>query len=84
MQFVLLSQRILRTQTASITQPDGISQSITPFPALAFEGIDQHEQSFHVLALRQTLTWDESGQLDYADEQAPAAGRMIFRRTKPE
>jgi len=50
----------------------------TPFPALAFEGIDQHEQSFHVLALRQTLTWDESGQLDYADEQAPLCGEDEF------
>lgn len=43
----------------------------TPFPALAFEGIDQHDQSFHVIALRQTLTWDEHGILAYADEQAP-------------
>lgn len=43
----------------------------TPFPALAFEGIDQHDQAFHVVVLRQTLTWDEHGKLHYADEQAP-------------
>lgn len=43
----------------------------TPFPALAFEGIDQHDQSFHVIVLRQTLTWDKSDELAYADEQAP-------------
>ncbi len=43
----------------------------TPFPALAFEGIDQHDQSFHVIALRQTLVWNENGELTYADEQAP-------------
>lgn len=43
----------------------------TPFPALAFEGIDQHDQAFHVVALRQTLTWDKHGKLDYADEQTP-------------
>lgn len=43
----------------------------TPFPALAFEGIDQHDQAFHVVVLRQTLTWNEHGKLDYADEQSP-------------
>ena len=43
----------------------------TPFPALAFEGIDSQNQPFHVVVLRQTLTWDDAGRLDYADEQAP-------------
>ena len=43
----------------------------TPFPALAFEGIDPQNQPFHVVVLRQTLTWDDAGRLDYADEQAP-------------
>jgi hypothetical protein len=43
----------------------------TPFPALLFEGIDPHSQHFHVLALRQTLTWDDDGKLAYSDEQAP-------------
>lgn len=42
----------------------------TPFPALAFEGIDQHEQRFHVAVLRQTLDLTEDGPL-YADEQLP-------------
>ena len=42
----------------------------TPFPALAFAGIDQHEQNFHVLVLRQTLSF-ASGQLEYADAQEP-------------
>ena len=42
----------------------------TPFPALAFAGIDQHEQRFHVLVLRQTLSF-ASGALEYADAQAP-------------
>jgi len=42
----------------------------TPFPALAFEGIDQHAQTFHVLVLRQTFTF-ETGVLRFADEQAP-------------
>lgn len=43
----------------------------TSFPALAFEGIDQHAQAFHVVVLRQTLAWDHSGHLDYTDAQAP-------------
>ena len=42
----------------------------TPFPAQAFEGIDQHDQAFHVVVLRQTLTF-ASGQLQYADAQEP-------------
>lgn len=42
----------------------------TPFPALAFGGIDQHDQAFHVLVLRQTLSF-ETGTLLLADEQAP-------------
>jgi hypothetical protein len=43
----------------------------TPFPALAFEGIDQHDQAFHVVVMRQTLNWDAQGKLSYADEQSP-------------
>ena len=42
----------------------------TPFPALAFAGIDQHDQHFHVLVLRQTLRF-ANGQLEYADSQEP-------------
>lgn len=41
----------------------------TPFPALAFQGIDQHQQAFHVVALRQTLSWQSVGLLEFADEQ---------------
>ena len=45
-------------------------RNLTPFPALAFEGIDQHQQAFHVVVLRQTLSY-AGGVLDYADDQAP-------------
>ena len=44
--------------------------NFTPFPALAFQGLDQHQQDFHVLVLRQTLSF-ATGTLMYADEQAP-------------
>jgi hypothetical protein len=43
----------------------------TRFPALAFEGTDPHSQHFHVMVLRQTLTWDEHITLGYADRQQP-------------
>jgi len=43
----------------------------TPFPALAFGGIDQRGHAFHVLALRQTFTWNQTGTLVFADEQEP-------------
>jgi hypothetical protein len=46
-------------------------RNYTPFPALVFEGIDQRNQPFHVMTLRQTLTWDDVGKLEYTDEQAP-------------
>ena len=49
----------------------------TPFPALAFQGIDQNEQEFHVLVLRQTLSFAE-GALVYADEQAPLCAEDEF------
>lgn len=43
----------------------------TPYPALAFEGLDQLGQSFHVVVMRQTYTWNENGLLIVADEQDP-------------
>ncbi|MFB9246468.1 DUF2169 domain-containing protein, partial [Massilia antarctica] len=43
----------------------------TPFPAQDFGGVDQHDQEFYVVALRQTLTWGESAVLAYADKQLP-------------
>ena len=42
----------------------------TPFPAQAFEAIDQYEQQFHVFVLRQTFDFS-SGKLKYADKQQP-------------
>ncbi|MGP5505669.1 DUF2169 domain-containing protein [Psychrobacter celer] len=43
----------------------------TNHPALAFEGIDQLGQSFHVVVMRQTYTWNEQGLLILAEEQDP-------------
>lgn len=47
----------------------------TQFPALSFEGIDQLDQSFHVVVMRQTYTWNDKGLLILADEQDPMYGR---------
>jgi hypothetical protein len=49
----------------------------TPFPALRLEGENQHGQAFHVLVLRQTLSF-ATGVLEYADEQAPLCDSDIF------
>jgi len=43
----------------------------TQFPAFAFFGVKPEGGEFHVVALRQTLTWDKTGQLLFTDEQAP-------------
>jgi len=45
-------------------------RNLTPFPAQDFEGIDQHDQAFYVVVLRQTLSF-ASGKLAYADDQEP-------------
>jgi hypothetical protein len=45
-------------------------RNLTPFPALAFEGVDQYDEKFHVIVLRQTLDFS-SGKLEYADVQSP-------------
>lgn len=42
----------------------------TPSPALSFEGVDA-QQAFHVIVMRQTYIWDESGLLQLACEQDP-------------
>lgn len=42
----------------------------TPFPAAAFDAVDQHAQQFQVFVLRQTLSFG-SGQFEYADKQQP-------------
>ena len=43
----------------------------TSHPALAFEGVDQLKQGFHIVVMRQTYTWNEQGLLVLADEQDP-------------
>jgi hypothetical protein len=60
-------------------------RNTTPFPALAFQGVDQYAQRFHVVALRQTLVWDAQGQLSYAPMQTPlcVADQYFDSQTTP-
>jgi len=51
--------------------------NLTPFPAQAFEAIDQHDQRFHVFVLRQTFDFS-SGKLEYAGTQAPLCDADIY------
>lgn len=46
-------------------------RNLTPFPGLAFQGVDQRAQSFHVAVLRQTLTWNDDAVMRFADVQLP-------------
>lgn len=43
----------------------------TPFPALVFAGVDGRKQGFHVMVLRQTLTWNDARDLHFSDAQQP-------------
>lgn len=43
----------------------------TPFPGLAFQGVDQRVQPFHVAVLRQTLTWNDDAVMRFAEVQLP-------------
>lgn len=45
----------------------------TPFPALAFQALDKHEQRFRVLALRTTSEISPDGTLHFTQAQAPLA-----------
>lgn len=43
----------------------------TPYPALSFEGIDQLSQTFHVVVMRVTCTWNDKGLLQPSDNPDP-------------
>lgn len=50
----------------------------TVFPCQDFAGIDQHDQEFYVVALRQTLEWGDDGLLRYAAIQDPLCESDIY------
>ena len=48
-------------------------RNITPYPAMAFDALDQHDQRFHVVVMRLTFELQHDGQLLLAPEQTPLA-----------
>lgn len=56
----------------------------TPFPGLAFQGVDQRSQAFHVAVLRQTLTWNDAATMRFADEQLPLCEADLALSPEPD
>jgi hypothetical protein len=48
-------------------------RNLTPFPAIAFDGIDQHHQRFHSVVMRLTFALQDDGALSLAPVQTPLA-----------
>jgi hypothetical protein len=46
-------------------------RNLTPYPAMAFDALDQHDQRFHVVVMRLTFELQPGGQLLLAPEQTP-------------
>ncbi|WP_258398690.1 DUF2169 domain-containing protein [Herbaspirillum rubrisubalbicans] len=46
-------------------------RNLTPYPAMAFDALDQQEQRFHVVVMRLTFELQPDGQLLLAPEQTP-------------
>ncbi len=48
-------------------------RNLTPFPAIAFDGLDQHDQRFHSVVMRLTFALRDDGALAFAPVQTPLA-----------
>ena len=46
-------------------------RNLTPYPAMAFDALDQHDQRFHVVVMLLTFELQPDGQLLLAPEQTP-------------
>lgn len=46
-------------------------RNLTPFPAIAFDALDQRDVRFHTVAIRLTFTLQPDGTLAFAEEQTP-------------
>lgn len=47
--------------------------NFTPFPALAFQALDQNTEKYHVVVMRATLDIKDGGILQYSEDQSPLA-----------
>ena len=48
-------------------------RNLTPFPAIAFDSLDQHDQRFHSVVMRLTFEVGDDGKLALAPAQTPLA-----------
>lgn len=48
-------------------------RNLTPYPSMAFDALDQHDQRFHVVVMRLTFELQDDGQLLLAPVQTPLA-----------
>jgi hypothetical protein len=48
-------------------------RNLTPFPAIAFDGLDQHDQRFHSVVMRLTFALRDDAALAFAPAQTPLA-----------
>lgn len=48
-------------------------RNLTPFPSMAFDCLDQHDQRFHTVVMRLTFELQDNGALELAPVQTPLA-----------
>lgn len=48
-------------------------RNLTPFPAMSFDGLDQHDRRFHTVVMRLTFEVRDDGTLAFAPVQTPLA-----------
>lgn len=48
-------------------------RNLTPFPAMSFDGLDQHDRRFHTVVMRLSFEVQEDGALAFAQVQTPLA-----------
>ena len=46
-------------------------RNLTPFPAMSFDGLDQHDQRFHTVVMRLSFEVQDDGALAFAPVQTP-------------
>jgi hypothetical protein len=65
-------------------------RNLTPYPAMAFDALDQHDQRFHVVVMRLTFELQDDGTLLLAPVQTPLAttdeyyGEMNYSSVRQE
>lgn len=53
-------------------------RNLTPFPAIAFDALDQRDSRFHTVVMRLTFTLQPDGTLAFAEEQTPLLASDMY------